>query len=84
VIETNPLLDKLHVYQGCGVPEVWLFRNARFDRYRLSGDQYEALERSQFLPELDFALIAELGVREDQHQALRELRDGLVQRTSLG
>jgi Uma2 family endonuclease len=74
VIHTNPLLDKLHVYQGFGVPEVWLFRKSAFELYRLAGEAYERIERSGFLPELDFALIARLAVREDQHEALRELR----------
>lgn len=75
VIHTSPLLDKLHVYEGFGVPEVWLFRNAAFELYRLADGAYERIERSGFLPDLDFALIARLAVREDQHEALRELRN---------
>jgi Uma2 family endonuclease len=78
VIHTNPLLDKLHVYQGLGVPEVWLFRNDAFELYRLGDAGYQPIERSGFLPTLDFALIAELAVREDQHQALGELRDRIM------
>jgi Uma2 family endonuclease len=74
VIHTNPLLDKLHVYKGFGVPEVWLFRDSTFELYRLANDAYERVERSGFLPDLDFTLIARLAVREDQHEALRELR----------
>jgi hypothetical protein len=74
VIEKSPLLDKLHVYKGLGIPEVWLFTNGVFQLYRLMNDAYVRIERSEFLPELDFALIAELGVREDQPAALRELR----------
>ena len=31
VIRTNPLLDKLHVYLGFGVPEVWLFRRGEVE-----------------------------------------------------
>jgi Uma2 family endonuclease len=77
VIHTNPLLDKLHVYRGLGVPELWLFRNGAFELYRLVNAGYEPIQRSSFLPELDFELIALLAVREDQHQALSELRDRL-------
>jgi Uma2 family endonuclease len=77
VIETSPLLDKLRVYEGLEVPEVWLFKSGRFKLHRFAGERYEPIERSQFLPELDFSLIAELGMREDQHQALRELRERL-------
>ena len=74
VIHTSPLLDKLRVYEGFGVAEVWLFRKGAFELYRLAGDAYERIERSGFLPDLDFALIARLAVREDQHEALLELR----------
>jgi Uma2 family endonuclease len=74
VIHTNPILDKLHVYSGFGVPEVWLFRDGAFELYHLEKDGYMRVERSTFLPELDFALIATLAVREDQLEALRELR----------
>jgi len=74
VILTDTLLDKLHVYQGFGIPEVWLFRKGAFELYRLAGDAYERIERSGFLPELDFALIARLAVLEDQPAAIRELR----------
>jgi Uma2 family endonuclease len=74
VIHTAPILDKLHVYAGFGVSEVWLFRGGGFELYRLAGDRYERVERSGFLPELDFALIARLAVYEDQLEALEELR----------
>jgi hypothetical protein len=46
-------------FAGFGVPEVWLFRNGAFEIYRLAGDHSDRVERSGFLPELDFALIAE-------------------------
>jgi Uma2 family endonuclease len=74
VIHTNPLLDKLHVYVGLGVPEVWLFRHGEFEIYRLAGDHYDRIERSSFLPELDLALIARLAAYPDQLDALDELR----------
>jgi Uma2 family endonuclease len=74
VIHTNPLLDKLHVYVGLNVTEVWLFRNGAFELYRLAGDHYDRVERSGVLPQLDFALIARLAAYEEQQDALDELR----------
>lgn len=73
VIHTTPLLDKLHVYVGLGVPEVWLFRHGEFEIYRLAGDHHDRIERSGFLPELDLALIARLAACPDQQDALDEL-----------
>jgi hypothetical protein len=39
-----------------------------------SADHYDLIERSQFLPELDLALIARLAAHPDQQDALDELR----------
>ncbi|HET9624451.1 MAG TPA: Uma2 family endonuclease [Kofleriaceae bacterium] len=75
VVHTNPLLDKLSVYAGFPVPEVWVFRNGGFEIFRLAGEQYERVERSGFLPDLDFALIARLAAYPDQQDALDELRN---------
>jgi len=74
VIHTHPLLDKLEVYRGFAIPEVWLFQDSAFEIYRLIEDSYQRVERSGFLPELDFALLARLAVRPDQDEALHELR----------
>ena len=77
VIYLSPLLDKLHVYRGLGVPEIWLFEDGAFKLFRLTDAGYERIERSVFLPDLDFKMLEELAVRDDQHEALRELRTRL-------
>jgi Uma2 family endonuclease len=77
VIQTTPLLDKLTVYAGFPVPEVWIFRKGSFELYRLAGDHYDRVERSGFFPDLDFALIARLAAYPDQQDALNELRGSL-------
>jgi Uma2 family endonuclease len=78
VIATNPLLDKLLVYDGLAVPEVWLWRDGAFELYlRRDGGGYDRIEHSRFLPELDFALLARFVTREDQDVALREFAQAL-------
>jgi Uma2 family endonuclease len=74
VIHASPLLDKLELYRGMGIPEVWLFRDSAFELYRLEDGRYQRIDRSGFLPELDFVLLARLAVRPDQDEALNELR----------
>ncbi len=74
VINTNPILDKLDVYRGFEVSEVWLYRENAFEIYRLASGEYERTERSSLLPDLDLALIARLAARPDQDEALQELR----------
>lgn len=75
VIHTKPVLDRLYVYQGFEVPEVWLFEEGAFQLHRLKDGEYEPITRSALLPDLDFDLIARFATREDQHVAVRELRD---------
>jgi len=73
VIYTNPILDKLHVYDGFEVPEVWLWRDGVIELYlRRSSGGYDRIERSTLLPDLDFALVASFASREDQDVALHE------------
>jgi Uma2 family endonuclease len=70
-------LDKLKVYQGLGVREVWLFEHGRFALYGLGEDGYRELDTSEFVPGLDFELLATYAVRTDQHEAVMEFRDRL-------
>lgn len=78
VIYQSPLLDKLAVYDGFEVPEVWLWIEGGFELYQRQPDgSYLRVERSPLLPELDFALVASLATREDQDVALRELADAI-------
>jgi Uma2 family endonuclease len=77
VIWTSGGLDKLSVYQGLGVPEVWLWQGGAITIHRLEGGAYEEVTRSRFLPELDVAdLVRHLDL-PSQSQAVRTYRDGL-------
>lgn len=68
---TSGGVDKLAVYAGLGVPEVWFWWEGRIAIHRLAGDAYEAQPRSQFLPDLDLVLLATLSGASDQVAALR-------------
>jgi Uma2 family endonuclease len=74
VIHTNPLLDKLDVYAGFGVQEVWVFKDGAFSIYALdrAAATYAQIERSALVPTIDFAAIARYAVRPDTPRALRE------------
>jgi Uma2 family endonuclease len=74
VIHTSPLLNKLDVYAGFGVAEVWIFKDGAFRIYALdrAAGGYRHVERSVLLPELDFAMIARYAIRSDTPRALRE------------
>jgi Uma2 family endonuclease len=60
VIVSSGLVDKMAVYAGLGVAEVWTWRpGARaIVAHRLIGGAYERQDRSTLLPALDLALLS--------------------------
>jgi Uma2 family endonuclease len=60
VIVSSALVDKMAVYAGLRVPEVWEWRpgSGNIAVHRLVGENYERRERSEALPDLDLALLA--------------------------
>jgi len=60
VIVSSGLVDKMAVYAGLGVAEVWEWRpsTCTITVHRLAGGNYERRDRSELLPELDLALLS--------------------------
>lgn len=77
VVLTSGGLDKLPVYAGIGVREVWFFEDGAFHLHELRGGEYEQIASSNLVPGLDFELVAGLARRADQHEAVKEFRDTL-------
>lgn len=85
VVVSSGGIDRLAVYVGLGVPEVWFWVDGRIAIYHLNEarDGYEEAERSALLPELDpmelAGIIATTG-DYDQTRAVRSFRERLRQR----
>lgn len=77
VVRTHEGIDKLEVYAGLGVPEVWVWENGALSVHRLVGDAYERHERSTVLPDLDLVELASFVTIPDQTDAVRAYRDAL-------
>lgn len=77
VVWTSGGLDKLEVYRGLGVREVWFWIDGRVTVHELQGERYVERSRSALLPDLDLARVAALAARTDQTQAVREYRQEL-------
>lgn len=77
VIATHGGIDKLDVYRGLGVREVWVFEAGAFRVLTLRDGHYETIPESEVLPEVDLAVIARYAAETDQHTALRAYRDSL-------
>jgi len=76
VILTSGGIDKLAVYKGLNVPEVWFWQDDRFSLYRLREDRssYDPVSESGFFPQLDFTLLARYVTPEAEPQAIRDFR----------
>jgi Uma2 family endonuclease len=67
VVFSPPRVDKLSVYRGLGVPEVWMYRDAELAVWVLGEAGYERRARSAALPDLDIDLLTSF-VRIDESQ----------------
>ncbi len=74
IITSGPWIDRLAVYRGLGVPEVWFWEDGRYRIHQLGSRGYEERPRSRFLPHLDPALLLRYLRREDQTAAVKAFR----------
>jgi Uma2 family endonuclease len=74
VIWTHGGIDKLEVYRGLGVPEVWIWRNGTLEIHVLRGEHYERSAASELFPALDLALLTRFLGQTNQTRAVREYR----------
>jgi Uma2 family endonuclease len=77
VVWTSGGIDKLEVYRGLRVPEVWRWDDGNIQVFLLRSEHYELVARSALLPGLDLVLVARLATSESQSAAVRELRDAV-------
>ena len=77
VIWTSGGLDKLEVYRGLGVGEVWFWREGVIDVWGLVGERYERRERSALLPDLDLDELTRHIDAENQTESVRRYRQTL-------
>lgn len=79
IVLTSGGIDKLAVYRGLGVQEVWFWENQSFSIYglinRTSG--YEELSTSRLLPGLDLLLLTQFIDQPSQTQAVKAYRRAL-------
>jgi len=79
IVLTSGGIDKLKVYQGLGIQEVWFWENQQLSIYSLVDTEtgYEATTTSQLLPQLDSALLASFVDNPNQTQAVKAFRRAL-------
>jgi Uma2 family endonuclease len=82
VVWTSGGIDKLEVYRKLDVREVWYFRKGKIQPYVLRGERYEAVSRSEVLPDIDLEQLSSFIDRKSTSQAIREYRAALEARST--
>ena len=77
VIWTHGGLDKLNVYRGLGVREVWIWKKDDLKAYELRDGAYVEISESVVIPALSPSFIAGFLDCEAQTEAVRKLRAAL-------
>ena len=76
---TSGSTNKLAKYLRLRIPEVWFWENNRLAVYRLREDDYEQVSKSEFLPELDLALLVRCVLMPSIIEARTEFVNGVRQ-----
>lgn len=74
VVWTRGAIDKLEVYRRLGVREVWIWERGALSFHVLRDEHWERSERSEILPALDPALVADAMTADTQLDAVRRIR----------
>jgi Uma2 family endonuclease len=75
VVLTSSIVNKLEIYQGLGVAEIWQWQDGKFVIYHLRSDGYEQVEQSELLPNLDIQLLANYVNPAEQFDSVMAYRE---------
>jgi Uma2 family endonuclease len=75
IVITSGIVNKLDIYQGLGVTEVWQWQDGKFILYHLRSGGYEQVEQSELLPNLDVQLLANCVNPAEQFDAVMAYRE---------
>ncbi|MGB3637472.1 MAG: Uma2 family endonuclease [Rivularia sp. (in: cyanobacteria)] len=75
---TSGGINKLEIYKRLGIPEVWFWEDGLLSVYCLQADEYQKVDKSTLLPELDLQLLAKYSRMADQYDAVNEYSQVIV------
>jgi Uma2 family endonuclease len=81
IVLSSGLVDKLEIYRGLGVTEVWEWQAGQLLIYCLRPTGYEQTARSELLPNLDLQLFASYVNPLEQFDAVLAYRDQVRSRS---
>ncbi|MEL6359205.1 MAG: Uma2 family endonuclease [Bacteroidota bacterium] len=77
IVITSGLVNKLNIYKGLEVAEVWVWQAGHFSIYHLRSTEYELTSKSELLPELNMALLENYVKPEEQFDAVMAFREAV-------
>lgn len=72
VIFSSGGIEILEIYKRIGIPEVWLWEDGLLTIYGLKDEQYNKVNQSKLLPELDLKVLNQYINYHDQYDAVTE------------
>ncbi len=75
IVLSSGLIDKLDIYQGLGISEVWQWQEGQFSIYCLRSDGYEVMTKSELLPNLDPKILAQYVNPVEQFESVMAFRE---------
>lgn len=81
IVLSSGMVDKLEIYRGLGVMEIWVWEAERFRIHHLRANGYECIARSELLPDCDIELLANFVKPEEQFDAVMAFREELQRRS---
>ncbi len=72
VILTSGTIDKQELYKPKQVPEIWFWKSDQLRVFCLREGEYEEVDRSTLLPDLDLSLLQRYLGHPDQYKAVNE------------
>jgi Uma2 family endonuclease len=75
IVLTSGIVNKLEIYQGLGVTEVWQWQEGQFVIRHLRSTGYEQILNSELLPNLDIQLLASYVNPTEQFDTVMAFRD---------
>lgn len=72
VIITSGSIDRKELYKPLRVSEVWFWQANQLKVFHLREEEYQEVSQSEFLPDLDLALLAQYVGYPDQYDAIQE------------
>ncbi|WP_017292860.1 Uma2 family endonuclease [Geminocystis herdmanii] len=80
IIITSGGINSLQIYRDLGVKEVWFWEREKLTVYHLEKEEYQKVQQSRLLPDIDLDLFANLVIKSEPLEAILEFTKTLEEK----